>query len=105
VDSFTVYNVDISQVKEIAEMKWNRVDENNFSTFPPCEDGEYDPNFEVWNNSIRVLFTDGDDIYIGYTNIFTDWENTMSMTWHTGRSGWLIENVTHWAMLPDLPQD
>ena len=51
--------------------------------------------------TIQVLCTDGEDMYIGNMRTY-DIEEPMQ--WHeSGRDGYLLTAITHWQALPTLP--
>ena len=67
---------------------------------------EPDGKYDIYGISVEVMFTDGNDIYIGHATVDKDeewYDNGFQLTWQTGRSGWQIDGVTHWAYLPELP--
>ena len=82
----------VNDIVEMRQNKWISVDDQ----VPP--DGE---NFYSNARSENVLVTDGDQIWVGYL-IYDDSE--FDPQWAMiGRDSYYIENVTHWASLPDLP--
>lgn len=82
------------------ESNCNRLDIRK--SIPPAE-GEYLAN--AYNFSDDCLFTDGKKVYIGYCGFDTDDDGIIeSFAWYAG-GDLKIENVTHWANLPDLPQN
>jgi hypothetical protein len=53
-------------------------------------------------HSIDVLFTDGVDQWVGYLQTWED-EEYEPMWKMKGPDGWGVKNVTHWMILPFVP--
>lgn len=74
-------------------------------TLPPGEDGR-GYKCEIMYYSIECLFTDGREIYMGACHLETDEIGGIEwIEWMAERDCVIIENVTHWGYLPDLPQE
>ena len=56
------------------------------------------------NKSEEVLFTNGEEYFIGYCNTSCGDEDATSPRWYNRDNRILISDVTCWTSLPDLPE-
>lgn len=76
--------------------EWHSVTEK-----PPLDKELCYPDYE---RSIRVLITDGKEIYTGYMHHWIEIEYTSPKWLISGPDGYEFKNVTHWMYLPELPR-
>lgn len=64
---------------------------------PPMGD-----DFHAFRHSVPVLATDGVIMLVAYLQVWTD--DDYAPSWKiAGRDGYTFEGVTHWMLLPALP--